>query len=66
VYARKYYAAMRTYNLKGLTIPSQIRYVDYYSSILDIEDGQKPVVDIDPPALLLVSLTMTPAPFVEK
>lgn len=57
---------MRTYNLKGLTIPSQIRYVDYYSSILDIEDGQKPVVDIDPPALLLVSLTMTPAPFVEK
>ena len=29
-----YYAAMRTYNMKGVTIPSQIRYIHYFAQSL--------------------------------
>ena len=29
-----FYAAMRTYNRKGVTIPSQIRYIRYYEHFL--------------------------------
>lgn len=29
-----YYAAMRTYNMKGVTIPSQIRYIHYFAKSL--------------------------------
>jgi len=32
--AMSYYAAMRTYNQKGVTIPSQIRYIHYYDRFL--------------------------------
>lgn len=28
--AMNFYAAMRTYNMKGVTIPSQIRYIRYF------------------------------------
>jgi len=28
--AMNFYAAMRTYNMKGVTIPSQIRYIKYF------------------------------------
>lgn len=32
----EYYAAMRTFNCKGVTIPSQIRYVRYFEEALKI------------------------------
>ncbi|KYQ89772.1 protein tyrosine phosphatase [Tieghemostelium lacteum] len=42
----KYYAALRTYNQKGVTIPSQIRYVHYFGKSIreKIQYSQKPVL----------------------
>jgi phosphatidylinositol-3,4,5-trisphosphate 3-phosphatase/dual-specificity protein phosphatase PTEN len=31
--AMDFYAAMRTYNKKGITIPSQVRYVHYFGHV---------------------------------
>ena len=34
-----YYAAMRTYNQKGVTIPSQIRYIRYFEERMKVFDA---------------------------
>ena len=54
---------MRTYNRKGLTIPSQIRYVDYFYASLK----NRALVESDQaPTLVLTSLKIVPPPFVER
>jgi protein-tyrosine phosphatase len=44
--AFKHYALSRTYNKKGVTIPSQIRYVQYFESFL--------VTNFSPPYIFLI------------
>lgn len=62
-HAKAYYAAMRTYNRKGLTIPSQIRYVDYFFASLT---DRALVAASSPPTLILTSVKMAPPPFIDK
>ncbi len=62
-HAKRYYAAMRTYNRKGLTIPSQIRYVDYFYASLK---NRALVENKNPPMLVLVSFKLLPPPFADK
>jgi len=49
--AMEFYAAMRTHNKKGVTIPSQIRYVHYFASVVQ-NSYQLP----EPKPLLLKSI----------
>ncbi len=62
-HAKRYYAAMRTYNRKGLTIPSQIRYVDYFYLSLRNRAFVEALV---PPTLVLVGFKLAPPPFLDK
>jgi len=42
--AISYYASMRTYNQKGVTIPSQLRYVRYFHESLDTTYTPRPLL----------------------
>lgn len=42
--AMKYYGTARTHNGKGLTIPSQRRYVEYYGSLRKMSNGHLPSI----------------------
>ncbi|XP_046991126.1 phosphatidylinositol 3,4,5-trisphosphate 3-phosphatase and dual-specificity protein phosphatase PTEN isoform X1 [Schistocerca americana] len=54
--ALSYYAGMRTHDKKGVTIPSQRRYVGYYATLVQEELKYHPVV------LLLKELRIEPLP----
>jgi len=56
--ALNFYAAMRTHNLKGVTIPSQIRYVQYVGEVVYNQKGELP----DFPTLLLESIELQHPP----
>jgi phosphatidylinositol-3,4,5-trisphosphate 3-phosphatase/dual-specificity protein phosphatase PTEN len=56
--ALDFYAAMRTYNKKGVTIPSQIRYVYYTGQIMNQWGGVLPKAK----TLLLKSIVFNPPP----
>jgi len=56
--ALDFYAAMRTYNKKGVTIPSQIRYVKYTATIVNNFKSQLP----EPRTLLLNTVELYPVP----
>lgn len=42
--ALAYYASMRTHNKKGVTIPSQLRYVRYFHEALDLKYAPRPLL----------------------
>lgn len=42
--ALSYYASMRTHNQKGVTIPSQLRYVRYFHEGLDLAYAPRPLL----------------------
>jgi len=52
----KYYGSMRTLDTKGVTIPSQRRYVDYYSAM--ISEG----LQYNPVKMYLTSIVIDPLP----
>ncbi|KAG8193578.1 hypothetical protein JTE90_000215 [Oedothorax gibbosus] len=54
--ALRFYGNARTHNQKGVTIPSQRRYVDYYGELVRNNLVYKPVT------LILKSITMEPIP----
>ncbi|KYQ58345.1 Phosphatidylinositol-3,4,5-trisphosphate 3-phosphatase and dual-specificity protein phosphatase PTEN [Trachymyrmex zeteki] len=54
--ALNYYGTKRTHDRKGVTIPSQRRYVDYYATLL--QEG----VSYEPVTLLLRKIQLDPAP----
>lgn len=54
--ALKHYGSARTMNAKGVTIPSQIRYVQYYGQLV------KRSVEYKPTNLLLVAIRLQPVP----
>lgn len=54
--ALKHYGSVRTMNEKGVTIPSQIRYVQYYGHLVKNNLEYKPI------NLLLVSIRFEPIP----
>jgi len=59
-HALKYYAVKRTHNAKGVTIPSQIRYVHYFDRLLTARDNKKSIPASNP--LLLQSITLHSIP----
>jgi len=60
--ALDFYAAMRTYNKKGVTIPSQVRYVYYTGHIMKQWGGILP----KPKTLLLKSIVFHPVPKISQ
>nr|XP_031849649.1 phosphatidylinositol 3,4,5-trisphosphate 3-phosphatase and dual-specificity protein phosphatase PTEN isoform X5 [Nomia melanderi] len=54
--ALNYYGTKRTHDRKGVTIPSQRRYVDYYATL--VKDG----LNYQPVKLLLRKIELDPAP----
>ncbi|XP_029155718.1 phosphatidylinositol 3,4,5-trisphosphate 3-phosphatase and dual-specificity protein phosphatase PTEN isoform X2 [Nylanderia fulva] len=54
--ALNYYGNIRTHDKKGVTIPSQIRYVDYYATI--VREG----LNYQPVTLILRKIQLDPAP----
>lgn len=54
--ALNYYGRARTHDMKGVTIPSQRRYVHYYNELVNINHEYKPV------PLLLRSIQVEPVP----
>ncbi|KAI3631360.1 hypothetical protein MIR68_010850 [Amoeboaphelidium protococcarum] len=54
--ALQFYGAARTSNSKGVTIPSQLRYVSYFEKI--IKDG----IDYLPQTVFLISIRLSPMP----
>ncbi|KAL6260707.1 hypothetical protein P5V15_008230 [Pogonomyrmex californicus] len=54
--ALDYYGSKRTHDRKGVTIPSQRRYVDYYATLL--QEG----VTYEPVTVLLHKIQLDPAP----
>ena len=62
-HAKRYYASMRTYNRKGLTIPSQIRFVEYFYASLK---NRALVESETPPTLVLLGIKIVPPPFVDR
>jgi len=59
-HALRYFACKRTRNAKGVTIPSQIRYVGYWDKILQRQRENKPIPDRNP--LLIQSITLYSIP----
>jgi len=55
-HALRYYGIRRTYNLKGITIPSQIRYVYYYEQILAMRREGRPLPARNPLILTLMTI----------
>eukprot|EP01117_Protostelium_nocturnum_P006274 TRINITY_DN2264_c0_g1_i1.p1 TRINITY_DN2264_c0_g1~~TRINITY_DN2264_c0_g1_i1.p1 ORF type:complete len:659 (-),score=180.26 TRINITY_DN2264_c0_g1_i1:185-2161(-) len=54
-----FYAAMRTFNQKGVTIPSQLRYIRYFATMT----GQpNPKFEINSPTLILNSIEFNTLP----
>lgn len=62
-HAKRYYAAMRTYNHKGLTIPSQLRYVEYFHCALQQQGGSPRT---PAPTLMLTRMRLAPPPYVDR
>jgi len=56
--ALQFYAAMRTYNQKGVTIPSQIRYVYYMGQVMSRFSGNQPPNS----TVILKSIVLSHAP----
>ena len=54
----EYYGSKRTFDSKGVTIPSQRRYVDYFSTKI----SQK--LQYNPVKLMLTSIVLEPPPYV--
>lgn len=54
--ALSYYSERRTKDLKGVTIPSQRRYVEYYAKLVSTH------VEYNPETLVLHSLSLEPVP----
>ncbi|XP_076755998.1 phosphatase and tensin-like protein isoform X3 [Xylocopa sonorina] len=54
--ALNYYGTQRTHDRKGVTIPSQRRYVDYYATL--VQEG----LNYQPVTLLLRKIQLDPAP----
>ncbi|KAF2077286.1 hypothetical protein CYY_001411 [Polysphondylium violaceum] len=52
----RFYAALRTYNQKGVTIPSQIRYVHYFG------DAVRGAIKYTPRTVLLRKILLQPLP----
>eukprot|EP00808_Paulinella_micropora_P016879 g14433.t1 len=52
----RYYAIKRTMNAKGITIPSQIRYVHYFEKMLVLRDRGKDIPPTNP--LILTSVLL--------
>eukprot|EP01119_Soliformovum_irregulare_P009597 TRINITY_DN2306_c0_g1_i2.p1 TRINITY_DN2306_c0_g1~~TRINITY_DN2306_c0_g1_i2.p1 ORF type:complete len:682 (+),score=198.86 TRINITY_DN2306_c0_g1_i2:262-2046(+) len=60
--AMNFYAAMRTHNQKGVTIPSQIRYVRYFADTSTQIEGKAVLVNPEPRPLLLTSFELVTIP----
>lgn len=55
-----YYASQRTQDSKGVTIPSQRRYVDYYSAMISNSLQYNPV------KMYLTSIVIDPLPSLSR
>jgi len=55
-HALRYFAVRRTKNAKGVTIPSQLRYVHYFEKILQLQKENKKIPDRNP--LILTTVTI--------
>lgn len=62
--ALEYYAVMRTFNYKGVTIPSQIRYVMYFEEALK-RNLTKPVYLKCIPKIIIKKIRVGPIPKVD-
>mmetsp|Transcript_33251 Transcript_33251/g.45550 ORF Transcript_33251/g.45550 Transcript_33251/m.45550 type:complete len:717 (-) Transcript_33251:20-2170(-) len=58
--AQSYYAAMRTYNQKGVTIPSQIRYINYFEKRVKMESWNPDYKAIGLKAIVLNGIPKIP------
>lgn len=59
------FAKLRTKNGKGVTIPSQIRYVKYFERMLSA-GGPGKVMECQPPTLFLLKISMYTMPYISS